>query len=247
MANIEGTNLETFQFSSFIHYKNEGFINYLKVIWHRLDELINGSHQWLNHQKILSLFDKATSQLSPSKIHSFTKFFTNADLTNHLQKAVDTLKENSAPPSDGITFMSPKNFQAVKNGSGCYIKNSEGKLLFLNRIKEKKWGVPGGNIEKGETPLDAVIRETKEETGLTLAAEKVKSFGTCFLVSGKFHLAYHMFGYILSSEQENEAIKLEKDVHDTYSWRSRAEAIINAMPGTEECLNYIDKLNSLDH
>ena len=33
------------------------------------------------------------------------------------------------------------------------------------------WQVAGGKVEKGESSLQAVLRETKEETGLDLAKE----------------------------------------------------------------------------
>ena len=50
----------------------------------------------------------------------------------------------------------------------------ENKYLMLLRnkkehdINEGKWIGVGGHMEKGETPLECVIREVKEETGLTL-------------------------------------------------------------------------------
>lgn len=52
------------------------------------------------------------------------------------------------------------------------VVNQNGKYLITLRNDQKnkqthnKWEIPGGGIEFGETPEDAVIRETKEEVGL---------------------------------------------------------------------------------
>ena len=45
----------------------------------------------------------------------------------------------------------------------------EGKIALIKRGNEPgkgKWSIPGGHVELGETPEEAVVRETKEETGL---------------------------------------------------------------------------------
>jgi 8-oxo-dGTP diphosphatase len=34
------------------------------------------------------------------------------------------------------------------------------------------WSIPGGSVEAGESPIDAAIRETYEETGITVTAVK---------------------------------------------------------------------------
>lgn len=55
----------------------------------------------------------------------------------------------------------------------CYIEQ-EDKVLLLHRIKKKqdvnqgKWIGVGGKFEEGESPEECLLREVREETGLTL-------------------------------------------------------------------------------
>lgn len=52
----------------------------------------------------------------------------------------------------------------------------EGKYLLQQRSTGQalagKWEFPGGKIETGETPAEAAVRETLEETGLAVHAER---------------------------------------------------------------------------
>lgn len=61
------------------------------------------------------------------------------------------------------------------NSTVCYLKK-DNKVLMIKF--DKKWGQvyapPGGKFESGETPLDCIIREFKEETGLTLIKPKLQ-------------------------------------------------------------------------
>ena len=62
---------------------------------------------------------------------------------------------------------------------------SEGgtQVLLVNRGKEPykgKWAIPGGFIEIDEELEDAVVRELKEETGLSgVKLEQMRAFGRC--------------------------------------------------------------------
>jgi len=44
----------------------------------------------------------------------------------------------------------------------------EGRILLQRRTDDGTWGLPGGLMEIGEAPEEAVIRETKEEMGLDI-------------------------------------------------------------------------------
>ena len=49
-----------------------------------------------------------------------------------------------------------------------------GRLLLqrksAGRFGEGKWNGPGGKVQPGETPLECVVREVREETGLTVSS-----------------------------------------------------------------------------
>ena len=56
----------------------------------------------------------------------------------------------------------------------CLVEDGN-KILLQNRIKNDWQGytLPGGHVEPGESFVDAVIREMKEETGLTVIDPKL--------------------------------------------------------------------------
>lgn len=53
---------------------------------------------------------------------------------------------------------------------GAIVTNDEGKVLLLDHVLRPAsgWGIPGGFINKGEQPAEAVKREICEEIGLEI-------------------------------------------------------------------------------
>ena len=83
------------------------------------------------------------------------------------------------------------------NSTLCYIEK-DGKYLMLHRVKKEndankdKWIGIGGKFEDQESPEDCVLRETKEETGLTLTSYKYRGIVT--FVSDRWETEYmHLF------------------------------------------------------
>lgn len=65
----------------------------------------------------------------------------------------------------------------------CYIENHES-YLMLHRVKKEhdvskdKWIGVGGHFEVGESPEECLLREVKEETGLTLTSYRFRGIIT---------------------------------------------------------------------
>lgn len=61
----------------------------------------------------------------------------------------------------------------MKVATLCYVRR-KGKTLMIHRVKREndmhkgKWNGLGGKLEPGETPEECVVREVKEECGLTV-------------------------------------------------------------------------------
>lgn len=58
------------------------------------------------------------------------------------------------------------------------IQNSKGEFLMQKRVPEKggDWGVTGGHPKYGETPLEGMITEIREELGIDISGEQLEVF-----------------------------------------------------------------------
>lgn len=86
----------------------------------------------------------------------------------------------------------------MRNTTLCYVHNGCGQTLLIHRIKKEndlnhdKWIGVGGKFEDKESPEECLIREVKEETGLTLTSYRYR--GVVTFVSDVWETEYmHLF------------------------------------------------------
>lgn len=104
----------------------------------------------------------------------------------------------------------------VVEAAGGLVYNGKKEILFIRR--NKKWDLPKGKIEKGETHEEAAIREVMEETGIKELEirEFIKTTYHVFTRHNKFRLKitywYEMFSDYdgALTPQGNEGIKKVK-------------------------------------
>ena len=85
----------------------------------------------------------------------------------------------------------------MRNTTLCYIRRGD-EVLLLHRVKKEhdenhdKWIGVGGRFEPGESPEDCLLREVREETGLTLTSWRYRAVVT--FVSDEWGTEYmHLF------------------------------------------------------
>lgn len=84
----------------------------------------------------------------------------------------------------------------------------EGKILLIKRKNEPAkglWTVPGGAVEIGESLQDAVLRETKEETGLDATSPELLDVVDQVDLDEKGRARYHyvIIDFFVHADQEN--------------------------------------------
>jgi len=58
-------------------------------------------------------------------------------------------------------------------GVAAVIVDPAGRVLLQRRSDDGQWGLPGGAIEPGEEPAEALVREVHEETALDVVPERI--------------------------------------------------------------------------
>ena len=83
----------------------------------------------------------------------------------------------------------------MHNSTLCYIVK-DGRVLMLHRVKKKndinhdKWIGIGGKFEPEEAPEECILREAKEETGLTLTSWRCRGVVTFLQEGGEGEYMY---------------------------------------------------------
>ncbi len=101
-------------------------------------------------------------------------------------------------------------YEKVELTNMCMVYDDEGNVLVQDRV-DKKWGgitFPGGHIEKGESFVNSVIREVKEETGLDIKRPKICGIKQFFLKKDVRYIVLfyrtNEFSGTLKSSEEGE-------------------------------------------
>ena len=126
-----------------------------------------------------------------------------------------------------------------------FIQNSEGKFLIQKRseIKNGKYATTGGHPKSGETSIEGVITEVKEEIGLDLNEEELQLY-----FSGKSETQRVFWDdyYVKKDIEDISKLELQKEEVESVCWLSTDE-IKSLMKQDDFFKNHYEEFEILLH
>ena len=106
----------------------------------------------------------------------------------------------------------------MKDHAAIMIRDDDGRILFIQRSMKKKtlpgiWSFPSGTVEDGESILLTAVRESAEELGVDVLAERVLSTLDLPEFSARLH-------FVLCSIKGGVPSIEELDEIDVIDWMS---------------------------
>ncbi|MBW3519285.1 NUDIX hydrolase [Flavobacterium sp. NKUCC04_CG] len=120
----------------------------------------------------------------------------------------------------------------VQKAGGGLVYNSKGEILFI--LRNGKWDLPKGGVEKNEEIENTAIREVEEETGVTglVITQKLQKTYHVFKRNGKYKLKItHWFE--MKTDFEGMAVGQIEEGIEQVAWLNK-EQIKEAMSNSYE-------------
>ncbi len=138
-----------------------------------------------------------------------------------------------------VYLYKPRDFASQMEAAGVCCEY-EGRILLLRRHAEKieglTWGLPAGKLEAGEKPLEAALRELKEEAGFEVPKEAMKFVAPFYVRRSDLDFIFHMFFLPLA---ELPLLNISPVEHIESCWLTLEEGLkLPLISGGPEILEY---------
>lgn len=117
----------------------------------------------------------------------------------------------------------------------------DGRVLVVRPwLSNGKWSLPGGGINSGEDPGEAILREVKEETALQLKPDQVKLLGKY-----RYRQDGLTFHYDLYVARLNKSPKLSRQKGEILNIDWRLPAELSRATASDDVIRGLEALNLL--
>jgi ADP-ribose pyrophosphatase YjhB (NUDIX family) len=123
---------------------------------------------------IFSLLDELAA-IARDGLHFTSGAYDRERYERLLELATQTYSELLHVPAGAIRarFLSELGYITPKIGADAAIFNQSGEILLMERADGSGWCLPCGWVEPNEKPIEAVVREVREETGLEIEVKRL--------------------------------------------------------------------------
>ncbi|MBI2623249.1 MAG: NUDIX domain-containing protein [Candidatus Liptonbacteria bacterium] len=134
----------------------------------------------------------------------------------------------------------PEGFSPQVEAAGCFVECG-GNILLLHRQDHRsegdRWGLPSGKLEQGESPLEAIVREIKEETGYHAKENELSFFRTVYVQYPAHGAIYHMYRLKLAAQPP---ISIDPEEHKAFQWVTPGAALRKrGMQDLDSCIKLL--------
>ena len=115
-----------------------------------------------------------------------------------------------------------------------------GEIVLLHRQDYKPqgntWGAPAGKVNAHEDLLTAILRELKEEIGLTPDPKELTLFESYYVRYPEYDFKYHVYRLVL---KVRPTIRINPAEHKGYRWIQPREALaLDLIPDEDSCIKW---------
>lgn len=130
----------------------------------------------------------------------------------------------------------------VTGDAHLLLTGQDGRILFGRRqntgFEDGAYHVPAGHLEAGESIVHALIREAKEEIGVTVRPENLRPILTCHRREPAESMSWVDMVFEADS-WEGEVVNAEPHMHSELAWLDSAELPANVIPSVRFMLEQI--------
>jgi len=107
-----------------------------------------------------------------------------------------------------------RNLPKKRMGAGVILLNDSGQILIVKPSYKKYWSIPGGVVEKDESPMEAATREISEELGISIKVRKLLGIIYTFPNPKGENLQFIFYGGLLQKKQFKKIVLKDKEIKE---------------------------------